>query len=111
MKRFASICGRTCVIPAVGLYLFAFLAAPAGAVTVFDKDTKFDIYYVVSDFEVDQARGVKISDVIELQDFFFLVIHSTGSLREEKGYIRLDTIKAILPSILKPTRTFQESGS
>jgi len=87
------------------------LAERSDAVTVFDKDTKFDIYYVVSDFEVDQARGVEISDVVEIQDFFFLVIHSAGSLKEEKGYIRLDTIKAILPSILKPTRTFQESGS
>jgi len=94
--------------------VFVFYIASSGslayAASYFDKDNSYNIYYEVSDFEVDEVKNAKLYDIKVIEDIPFLVIKKSSSLKDEEGYIRLDAIKAMLPYPLEPRRTFQESG-
>ena len=97
------------------IFLIAILSyfALSGSITYassFDKDGSYNVYYEVSNFEVDQVKNVKLYGIKVVEEIAFLVIKKSTSLKDEEGYIRLDTIKAMLPYPLEPRRTFQESG-
>jgi hypothetical protein len=65
----------------------------------FEKDIVYDIYYEVSTYEVDIIKGVKVIGITEIGEKKFLEIYPSGlGGKEKKGYILLDTVKAILPS-------------
>jgi len=73
---------------------------------LFDKKTLYDIYYEVSDFEVDCVKGVEVLGTAVIDDISFLVIisHATPVLLDKKGYILLSSIRAILPRGIIPER-------
>jgi hypothetical protein len=91
---------------------FAQKAEKAGI--IFVKNLRYDIYYVVSEFEVDTLRQVTVIGTAFLGNREFLVIRgprsrSTPSVVNTDGYILADSIKAILPSeMAQPQREFRK---
>ena len=91
---------------------FAQKAEKAGI--IFAKNYKYDIYYVVSEFEVDTLRQVTVLGTAYLGGREFLVIRgprsrSTPSVVNTDGYILVNSIKAILPSeMAQPQREFRK---
>lgn len=60
----------------------------------FDENYHYDIY-----FDYEMVKGVKILGVKEIQGEVFLAIATSNlKTKDTEGYIRFDTIKAILPS-------------
>ena len=76
----------------------------------FTSKTGYDIYYVVSDFEVDKLEQVEILDSVKINDIVFLSVRGTNfAYKDETGYIQFDRIRAILPSgLIRPERTFDQ---
>ena len=73
----------------------------------FPKDATYDIYYKVSNFEVDMLKKVKIMGVTRIDKQVFLVAGPSSIMGGKDGFIRLDVIQAILPSgNRKPERTY-----
>ncbi len=95
------------LVSGVVLFLFAASLGLAEDEISFNKDTSYDIYYEVSEFEVDNVDNVKISGVTPVGDSSFLVI--TGSdfgSKDKQGYILLNRIRAMLPhGLIRPKRT------
>ncbi|MCG8430578.1 MAG: hypothetical protein MJA29_05365 [Candidatus Omnitrophica bacterium] len=80
---------------------------PRGApkLPYFDKDTSYDIYYEVSAYEVHRVDNIRIIDVRGINGVPFVVVQYSG-YAERIGYIRLASIKAIIPTrAAKPNRS------
>jgi len=74
----------------------------------FSVDTQYDVYYEVSEFEVDDVEKVKIPGIVTVGNRKYLVITDTGISRDKQGYILLESVKAILPSHVVPDRTYSK---
>ena len=78
------------------------------------KNLRYDIYYVVSEFEVDTLRQVTVIGTAYLGGREFLIIRgprsrSTPSVVNADGYILVNSVKAILPSeMAQPQREFRK---
>jgi len=71
----------------------------------FDKNVSYDIYYQVSDCEMNRVDNVKILGTIKISNINFLSIQ-ISSLVNRNGFIALDSIKAILPNgTIRPYRS------
>jgi hypothetical protein len=79
----------------------------------FNADTNYDVYYEVSNFEVDTVENVKIIGVEPIHDRSFLVIKGSDFLGKEKvSYILFDSVKAILTNgYIKVKRIFDQKYS
>ena len=72
---------------------------------LFKADIYYDVYYAVSDVQVDAIKRVSIMDTKNIGGKPFLVIRGTRMTRNQDGYILFDAITAILPSdMTKPSR-------
>jgi len=78
--------------------------------TAFDSVSKYDIYYEVSNFEVDKVENVQILGVTAVGNQKFLVITHSGIIKDKESYILLSTVKAILVSSINPKRTYDTSN-
>ncbi|MFH1777498.1 MAG: hypothetical protein ABH952_08085 [Candidatus Omnitrophota bacterium] len=79
----------------------------------FEKDAGYDIYYDANDSDLNVLKRVRIINLIEIGEAKFLEITGTGfSGKEKKGYIRFNSIKAILPNgYFNPEQSFPENNS
>ncbi len=69
----------------------------------FDEYTIYNIYYEVSNFEVDAVKRVKITGFVTVKGSDFLEIEEANyyghqNNEVEKGYILFSSIRAMLPS-------------
>jgi hypothetical protein len=80
----------------------------------FDSNLRYDVYYVVSEFEVDVLREVSIEGAANMGQREYLVIRgprvrSAPSVINTDGYILIDSVKSILPSVIaKPEKQFRK---
>lgn len=77
----------------------------------FDKRNYYNIFYEVSDFEVDMVRRVRINGILNVKGKDFLVITgaTTGNRNVATGYILFSSIKAILANgHIEPERSFSK---
>jgi hypothetical protein len=75
------------------------ISAKEGASLILSgKDIAYDIYYQLSDEESAWVEGVKISGTKIIVNFNFLAIRTSSGVT---GYIRLDSVKAIIPTGLR----------
>ncbi len=83
----------------------------------FDEYTIYNIYYEVSNFEVDAVKRVKITGLVTVNGNDFLEIEEANYYGHrdnevEKGYILFSSIRAMLPSgHIEPERTFLKGQS
>ncbi len=66
----------------------------------FDKETKYNIFFQVSEYGVYKMEDVYIFGVKGLGEIKFLVVNKEGSFLSKKKdmYILLSSIKSIVPS-------------
>ncbi|MFH1354964.1 MAG: hypothetical protein ABIH19_02315 [Candidatus Omnitrophota bacterium] len=85
--------------------------AAGGEGVNFNKEAAYNIYYEVSDYEVNQVENIRILGTEEIGQVIFLKIKYSG-VTEREGFIRLDSIKAILPTTAeRPERSFDNRRS
>lgn len=73
---------------------------------VFDKNVSYDVYYEVSEYEIDVLKDVKIVGIKTIGGVSFLTVAILGPTLKE-GYILLSKIKAVMPAgSRKPERIF-----
>lgn len=111
MKRSAVVLIAAVIVAAVFFVSSLGIAGAAQKEQVtFEKNLRYDIWYVVSEFEVDTLQEVVITGTAYLGDREFLFVkgtrtEKTPSVMRDEGYILAETIRAILPSEMpKPER-------
>lgn len=85
--------------------LFIALAVPALAQedmsevksATFDSDVEYDITYTVAENIVQEVDDVIVRGVVRIGETLFLEVEGTGFGKNDRGMIRLDSIKSILP--------------
>lgn len=71
---------------------------------IFQKDSCYDVYYVLQDHE-QYIANVKIIDIVVIGAVPFLEIQSVQLPQDKSGYILFSSIRAILPvGYLKPQK-------
>ena len=64
----------------------------------FQKDDSYDIYYYAGGDNISLIKNVEILKVVSIHNADFLVVQGAGfKVQNEPGYIRFDSIRAILP--------------
>lgn len=68
------------------------------AASFFEKGNNYDIYYQVSENEVDCIKDVKIVGSQEIFGITFLRVNSSGAAQPVDAFIVLSGIRAIVPN-------------
>lgn len=67
----------------------------------FSQEKQFDVYYEVSEsLEVDKITRVYVRGVVTVGSQMFLNIVNGNYAQGNEGYIRLDSVRAILPTAM-----------
>ena len=94
------------------LIVFIFLVVVASCAfaleeeVVFDKDKLFDVYYEASEtLEVDKLTRVYVKGIVMVGGEKFLNVINGGTIVQgDNGYVKLEVIKAILPTAMPVRR-------
>ena len=96
-KRFLAIS----MCSALYIYYSTSLTNPLQAAewTGFDKNTEYDVHYVVNEFEIHSLVGVRVLDIVSIGKKEFLVVQPSGfGGKGNPGYVLLTAVRSILPT-------------
>jgi len=63
------------------------------------------VVYTVNEYETETVRAVHLLGLEALEDKVFLTVESAVTGSNEKGFILLDAVRAILPATILRERT------
>jgi len=65
----------------------------------FDKNTEYDVHYVVNEFEIHSLVRVKVLDIVSIGEKEFVVVQPSGfGGKGIPGYVLLSAVRSILPT-------------